>query len=354
LRPEYKKSGGEFHFMKVMITGASFDVRVLTERGELTDPEADVMGGLQFAARNVSRIGIRNEGDNLRSGVKFRVSVINPYQERLQGQANWVTDSAAFVVEPKRVAVDVPPGGTYDFSFQLKALGEATTLASLPQLQFDVRSAGRRHRFHREIRFVQPVPTPYRTKGPTVDGDGSDWAEVPGIKLPGGGLFQTELRSCYDARMLYLLVRIPAFETAEAKELGFADEVQLGFSRPVSETEFGSDLLRLGLNLSGVEAKDRTPGHRPGSSIQGTRCVTGQMGGQNCYEIALPWRLIENLRPRAGNRVMLDLSFLAPEPESEAGDGPEPAPNTLSYRVRYGNDSLVPVHFLELNLQANR
>ena len=51
---------------------------------------------------------------------------------------------------------------------------------------------------------------------------------------------------------------------------------------------------------------------------------------------------------------MLDLSFLAPETESDAGDGPEPAPNTLSYRVRYGNDSLVPVHFLELNLEANR
>ena len=61
LRPEYKKSGGEYHFMKIKVSGDTFDVRVVTEHGELTDPEADVMGGLQFAARNVSRIGIERD-----------------------------------------------------------------------------------------------------------------------------------------------------------------------------------------------------------------------------------------------------------------------------------------------------
>src|SRR5262249_16309813 len=42
LRPEYKKSGGEHHFMRVNVFGQDFDVRVATERGELSDAEADV------------------------------------------------------------------------------------------------------------------------------------------------------------------------------------------------------------------------------------------------------------------------------------------------------------------------
>ena len=354
LRPEYKKSGGEFHFMKVMTAGNNFDVRVITEGGESTDPEADLMGGLQFAARNVSRIAIKHESDDLRSGVGFRVSVTNPHREHLKGQANWVADAAAFVVEPKRVAVDVPPGGTHDFSFHLKALQERTTLGSLPQLLFDVASAGRRLRFHRDVRFVQAMQTPYRMRGLTVDGNASDWAEVRSIQFQDGPQLRTELRSCYDATMLYLLFRIPTFETTEAKELGFTDDVQIGISRPVSETDFGADLLRLGFNATANEVKDRTPAHKPGTAFRGAKCVTGQVDGQNCYEIAVPWHLIENFKPRPGSRIMLDLSFLAPESESGVGDNSEPAPNTLSYRVRYGNDSLVPVHFLELELESDR
>ncbi|HZR17997.1 MAG TPA: metallophosphoesterase [Verrucomicrobiae bacterium] len=354
LRPEYKKSGGEYHFMKVNVVGEGFDIRVVTKDGELTDPEADMMGGLQFAARNVSRIGIKGEGESLRSGLSFRVSVMNPYRERLRGEANWLADTTAFVVEPKRVAIDIPAGGTHDFRFFLKPLRETTTLASLPQLQFDVASAGRQYRFHREVRFIHQTPTPYRTTAPMVDGSVSDWEQVPGIKLEDRAQLRTELRSCYDARMLYLLFCIPTFETAEAKELGFSDELQIGISRPVSETEFGADLLRLGFNAAVTEAKDRTPGHKPGAAIRGTKSVASQINGQTCYEIAIPWGLVDISKPRPGNRVMLDLSFLAPETESDDGDGSEPAPNTLSYCVRYGNDSLVPVHFLELNLEANR
>src|SRR3954471_7850548 len=46
LRPEYRKSGGEHHFMKVKISNGALSVRVVTEGGELSDTEADVMGGL--------------------------------------------------------------------------------------------------------------------------------------------------------------------------------------------------------------------------------------------------------------------------------------------------------------------
>ncbi len=38
LRPDYRKSGGEHHFVRVKVSGDTFDIRVVTERGELTDP----------------------------------------------------------------------------------------------------------------------------------------------------------------------------------------------------------------------------------------------------------------------------------------------------------------------------
>lgn len=353
LRPEYKKSGGEYHFMKVKVAGDSFDVRVVTERGELTDPQADVLGGLQFSTRNVSRIGLKNDGPNLISGIDFRVSVKNPYREFLIGEASWLTDTSSFLVHPTRVALKIPPGGTHDFSFRLKALKETMTLPSLPQLQFDVAAAGRRYRFHREVRFVEAVKAPFRASPPTIDGNPSDWVGVPVLKLQERLGTGAELRSCYDERMLYLLFCNPAFDTSEAKELGFSDDLQIGVSRSLGETEFGPDLRRLGFNAAEQPA-DRTPGQKPAAAIGGTKCVVRAVDGQTCYEIAIPWRLLDHFKPRPGNRLMLDLSFLVPEPASDPTEAIEPVPNSFSYRVRYGNDSLVPVHFVELKLEANR
>ena len=95
---------------------------MVTERGELTDPEADVMGGLQFAARNVSRIGIKRDAQDLRAGVTFSVSVENPYPNVLTGQATWLLDASAFSVEPKSVSLQIPAGATRQYTFTLKAL----------------------------------------------------------------------------------------------------------------------------------------------------------------------------------------------------------------------------------------
>ena len=179
LRPEYKKSGGDYHFMKIKVSGDTFDVRVITERGELTDPEADVMGGLQFAARNVSRIGIKRDAQDLRAGVTFGVSVANPYPNVLSGQATWLLDASAFSVQPQSVSLQVPAGATRQYSFTLKALRDTTTLQSLPQLEFNVASGGKKHRFHREVRFLQELSTPYRATAPVLDGKLGDWGQVP-------------------------------------------------------------------------------------------------------------------------------------------------------------------------------
>lgn len=351
LRPEYKKSGGQYHFMKVKVSGDSFDVRVVTEQGELTDPEADVMGGLLFAARNVSRIGIEPKGHELQSGVTFNVSLTNPYAEAMTGEAAWLMDASAFAVEPGRLVLQIPPRATRQYSFQLKALRETTTLQSLPQLEFNVVSGGRRHRFHREVRFLHATQTPYRDTCPVIDGTLSDWEGVPVLKLGEGARSRAELRSCYDAQSLYLALSVPAIEDDEVKELGFSDELQIGLARPLSATEFGGDLLRLGCNPSSTEPKDRTPGHNPVVPLVGCKSVARRVGQQTSYEIAVPLRLLKSLKPAPGGRVILDLSFPVPELEPEAK---EPDINTFSYRVRYGSDSLVPVYYVELNLKRMR
>jgi hypothetical protein len=353
LRPEYRKSGGEHHFMKVKVAGDDFDVRVVTERGELTDPEADLMAGLQFAARNVSRIGIRQTND-LRTGVTFSVSVANPYPGALTGAASWLMDASAFSVEPPSVALQIPAGARRQYDFQLKALRDIAALPSLPQLEFNVVSGGHRHRFHREVRFVQEITTPYRPAPPVVNGDISDWELVPVLKLRNGQQRQAELRSCYDKQTLYLGLCVPTFDAAEAKEVGFADELQIGMARPSSETDFGGDLLRLGFNSDSSEPRDRTPGHKT-EAVLGARSACSTTGGQKCYEIAVPLRLLRNLKVGPGSRLVLDLSFLASDDvESEAQAPPDPTANSFAYRVRYGSDSLVPVYFVELNLERPR
>ncbi|MGH7968934.1 MAG: metallophosphoesterase family protein, partial [Limisphaerales bacterium] len=135
LIPEYRKAGGGHHFMRVNVSGNAFDVRVVTEHGELSDPEADVMGGLQFAARNVSRIGIQPNVPELRAGVPVSVAVKNPYAAAMTGEATWLLDASAFSVKPETVRLDVPPGATRSFAFTMRAKGDTTTFTTLPKLE---------------------------------------------------------------------------------------------------------------------------------------------------------------------------------------------------------------------------
>jgi hypothetical protein len=354
LRPEYRKAGGQYHFMKVKVSGDSFDVRVITGGGELTDPEADVMGGLQFAARNVSRIAINPSHQNLSTGVTFQVSVENPYKEILRGEAAWLMDASAFSVEPASIPVQIPAGAARQYSFCLKSLKETVLLPSLPQLDFNVVSEGRRHRFHREVRFVQQASTPFRATTRLLDGEPvSNWQGIPVLKLQQEGQAQAELRSCYDHEALCLAVSVPAFDADEAKELGFSDELQIGIARSVSETEFGGDLLRLGLDSTSREPRDRTPGRRSGVPIPGAKSLVSIGNGHNIYQISIPLRLLKGLKPGPGKRMLVDVSFLVPEPEAQP-QTTEPTVNSLSYRARYGSDSLLPVYFVELNFEPKR
>jgi hypothetical protein len=274
--------------------------------------------------------------------------VENPYKEMLVGKAAWLIDTSAFLVEPASIAVQIPAGGRQQYGFCLTSLKETMLLAALPQLEFNVTSEGRRHRFHREVRLVQETRTPFRTTARLLDGDLSNWEGIPVLWLD-----QAELRSCYDHEALCLAVSIPAFDAAEAMELGFTDQLQIGMSPSVSETDFGPDLLRLGLDSSSREARDRTPGHTSKLGVPGIKCISCERNGQNIYQIVIPLRLLKGLKPRPSKRILLDVSFLVPEPEANA-QTPQPNVNSLSYRVRYGSDSLVPVYFVELNLSPER
>jgi hypothetical protein len=351
LRPEYKKSGGEHHFMRVHVSGDNVDVRVVTEHGELTDSEADLMGGLQFASRNVSRIGIGRDLRDLKAGIPFTVSLNNPYSKAMTGQAEWVADTSAFSVQPQRVGVDVPAGETAQYHFTLKALRDAVVLESFPRLEFNVASGPTRHRFHREIRLVQQLSTPYSATTTALDGLLTDWEGNPSLKLGEGSPPAGELRSRYDSQNLYLALTVLKFDAGEAKELGFSDEVQIGMARRLNDTDFGGDLLRLGCNSESREVKDRTPGSETGSVLAGALCACRTEGQLTSYELVVPLRLLKNLRTGAGSRLVLDLSFPAPDNGSGAEASAAPGVNTLSSRIRYGSDSLVPVYFVGLNFE---
>ena len=354
LRPEYKKSGGEHHFVTVKVSGDAFDIRVVTERGELTDPEADVMGGLQFAARNVSRIGIKPRSHDLREGVNFSVSIDNPYQAALIGKAEWVLDASAFSVEPREVSLQIPAGGKQQHSFTLKALKDTATLQSLPRLEFNLVAGGRRHRFHREVRFLAEIAAPYRRVATGRDGQLADWEGVPSLKLGQSTKPGAELRASYDAANLYLAVAIPTTKAEEEEELGFRDDLQIGFARRLSDTDFGADLLRLGFSGTTAEAQNRTAGRKFEGPVPGIRSTCRTEGGRASYEIAIPLRLLKHPKAGTENHLVLDLCFAVPDGGADATEPPDPSANTFAYRVRYGNDSLVPVHFVELTLEQKR
>lgn len=346
LRPEYKRSGGEFHFMKVFVRGEGFDVRIVTQRGELTDTEADVMGGLQFAARNTSRIGIKRGSTELTEGVPVSVVLNNPYNEFMTGKAVWLFDASAFEVEPRSVSLTVPANGTQVEGFKFKALKATALLQSLPRLEFDVMAGGHHHRFTREVRFVDEAASPFRRSAPRLDGDFTDWGQAAILTLDQASL-QAQVRSCYDRQNLYLAIAVP---TVVAEEDASSDDLQLGIARRLNESAFGGDFLRMGFNHGSAEARNRAPRQKHAAIVPGVRCSSLRTAERTQFEIAVPLRLLRHIGPGAENRPVIDLSYRVPANGHPDADPAEPRVNSFSYRVRYGVDALVPVHFIELTL----
>ena len=350
LLPDYRRAGGGHHFVKARFTDGRFDVRVVTERGELTDVEADLMGGFLFAEKHSSRIGIAQGSQSMQERVKFEVALSNPYRAPMLGNAVWEADPQHFEVNPGKVGLCVEPGQTVQLEFTLKALRAEAPLETLPWLMFDVAAGGQRHRFHREVLFLQSLHVPFRAAAPLLDGRTNEWPGTPLLPLRGGGKPETGLQSSHDVKNLYLAVDMPVSREPLSEDSAFHDQLQIGFAARSRETGFGGETLRLGLQSKGttVEVGDRTPGHRLGAALPGVKAAGRTAGGRAVFEMAIPKSLLPPLSGTAKGRLVLSLSIPAAEPDD--AEPPEPKPGSFAYQVRYGGDALVPVHFVELVL----
>jgi hypothetical protein len=359
LKPEYKRSGGEHHFLRVKVAHDSCEVRVVTPRGELTDAEADVMGGLQFAERNSSRIGLpQPTAEQLMAGFRFSVWLTNPYLEPLVGDAEWVFDGTAFSVQPPKIQLRIAPGATLQEDFLLTAFQAATPLESRPRLQFNAVSGGRHHRFHREVWFLQKISVAYDRAAPDLDGDFRDWIGCQRLDLCGGTEPGAQLLCRQDRENLYLALAIPTLRPEERQEeeeeAAQPDALQIGLARRLSPTDFGGDFLRFGFNPDSNDARNRTPGRKAESIVPGVRVARRVDHQQTNYEIGVPLRLLRHMKSGGSDRLILNLSFPVPDRKILESDLAKNEPTLFSYYVRYGSADLAPVRFVELELGRNR
>ena len=351
LLPDYRKSGGEHHFLRVKVTDDNFDLRVVTGRGELSDLEADIMGGLLFADRHSSRIGIARGSRDLRAGADCAVAIENPYKDWLVGKATWTVDSSSFQIEPLGFELRIPPGGVSHPAFTLKTLKDNVDIHSLPWLEFQVAAGATHHRFHRQIVFTESLSVPFKPQPLVLDGKLLEWTQAPSLTLGNKAAAPTQVQAVHDRENLYLAVTSTRYSgDAEGAEDAFPDDLIVGIATRVNESEFGRDLIRLGFSCRGTstEVHDRTPGQKPDTRVPGVKAVSRLVDDRITFEAAIPLGRLAPLKPAGNTRLVLSLSAAVGESAPDASESAGLSRNTFSYQVRYGGDSLVPLHFVEL------
>ena len=347
LRPAYKKAGGVHHFLRVSVKGESFDVRVVTDHGELTDAEADVTGGEAFADQHCSRIGLAEDASRLEAGTRIPVSLTNPFRVPLEGTAEWLLDAANWTGAPPTNRFEIPPGATKDLEFELAARSGTNALARLPQLVFAVRAGTRQLYFRCDVSVLRRLTAPQLPAAPTLDGRLDEWAAVPVLALDAGTPAATEVRAFRTADALHLAVTVPITAADEDEDAAFRDDLRISFARRTSEASFATDRLRLGLSADGKPGvvQDRTPGRKPGGLLAGVKAFWRAGTGQTVYEVSVPWRLLRPARADRPERWVVGLAYPVPP----VGERTGAAPGALDYEVRYGGDAVAPVHFVELD-----
>ena len=340
--------------MEVQARGSQVDVRVITPAGELSDAEADVVSGFEFADAHSSRVGLDWGTAELRTGITASLTLDNPSPSPMTGKAEWHLDPSLFQVEPPTMAVGLPRGGSTNFGFRLRMLRDSVPLHSLPWLEFNVATGARGLRFHRTVVFVRPMTAPYRQVLSVLDGRLPEWEGIPWLPLGEASAPSAEIRALHSKDTVMLAVAVPSVPAEFSEESGFPDALQLGFARRRSDTDFGGDFLRLGFASASdaTAAWNRTPGGRSGDTVAGVRRACRQTGDRSVFEIAMPASLLKVVSTRAERRLVLSLAFPVPEGGPTAPEPAQPGYNTFAYQVRYGGGALVPVHFVELVLQS--
>jgi hypothetical protein len=350
LLPDYRKSGGEFHFLKVKVSGRTFDVRVATDHGDLTDAEADVMGGLLFADRNSSRIGIAKDASDLRAGTTVSIRLTNPYPDPMAGQAVWTIDASAFAVQPEHAAIQVPPGASQTLQFEMKSLKASVPLPSVPWLEFSVVSGQRRYRFHRDVLFLRTLHPAFSTREVELSEREPAWTNITPIQLAASTQPAAEVRAIQTAQTLCLAIKLPPTQPKAIEDTTFQDDLQLGFALRRTGSDFGPDLIRFGLEASGlqVQINDRTPGRPAAERTHGIRSFLNNQAGAKTYLVSVPMKLLRPNRIAANNHLIMNLAFPIDDDEETPQSLSAPEANSFAYQVRYGSDGLVPVHYVEL------
>ena len=352
LRPDYLDAGGEHHFLKVHVSGDRYEVRVVTDRGELQDVDADLMGGFLFAEQNTTRIGIVQGSQDLKQGMQFGINLVNPYPETLSGSATWNFDPNQFEIAPRDCSIHVQPGETARLPFTVRLLRDNLELDAMPWVRFDLAAGTSRQRFHRVLLLLQSLSAGFRVTPPVIDGSLDDWAGLPTLEV-GSGASAAILRAAHGPDTLYLAIDVPVSDEPLSDDSVFSDELQVGFAHRRGDTDFGGETLRIGVESSagGPQVGDRTPGHVFGAPLTAVKTAVSRTGGRKTFEIAIPYALLSRSDTGVMTSIVLSLSYPLPASATGSGNQSEPSPNSLAYQVRYGGDVLVPAHFVDLVLE---
>lgn len=360
LRPSYQEVGGRHHFVRVkVLRDNTFGVRVVTATSEMTDAEADVMGGFLFADKNCAKMGLVNAPQQLWNGVHCTFTLLNPYPQRMTGVCEWKNPAAAFTCFPARAEINLLPGTKTNLTFRLKADPKAPMPAALPSLAFDLKADNHHHRFERGIEFLDSLTALYRKKSPLLDGRLEDWLSQAPLRLGLPTNPDAEIWAGRDSSTLYLALSIPTPKAqpavaVEEPEEDYRDDLQIGLAMRPNPTSFDQDLVRLGFTCSTnkTEIFDRTPGRKRSLSLRGVKvaCHTGNV--RRVFEVAIPLRLLQPVSTRKEARVALTLAY--PLSDDGPGEPDQPQPNTFAYQVRYGMLRLLPCRYFELVLVPKR
>jgi hypothetical protein len=312
------------------------------------------MSGILFANRSSSWIGVAGVPADLVSGLRFSYSLENPDPGVLSGRAAWIFDRTAFDVQPDTMTISIPPGRANSFEFTLKALRATVTPESLPRLEFNLISGKRHYTFQREIFFLSRLEAPFRPEPAVIDGGLEDWAGVPVLGLTAAGVPEAKVRAFHDGGNLYVTAAVPTPPVAEGTDPIFRDDLQIGISERLTDTEFGPERLRLGFLRAGraVEVKDRTPGRATGDVLPGVRGAFREDKDVTTYEIAIPTILLKQVKAKERGRLVINLSYFLPDGGPVGSAMAESKPNSFAYQVQFGgSNDLSPVHYIELFLE---